>query len=207
MNIANTRFSINFYRESNPDINIFDIINNNSVKRLKPRTFDVNTAPSSNPKDNPNKPTKETVIFDDSLKCDKCQKIVEIGNVTIEIKETNKEGKLKCPECKEFFLPKIKVQYDKNIDNISLYGVYYLYNISNELLKIYGTKMDLDDLRNKYKDFFWNCVWYFGLKGLSYDMMLKYKFINYYSTGKNYKEQAQKKQFTSLEFQRQTMPE
>jgi hypothetical protein len=75
MNIANTRFSINFYRDSNPEINLVDIMNNNANKTLKPRTFDTNTAPSSNPKDNANQPIKETIIFDDCLKCDKCKKI------------------------------------------------------------------------------------------------------------------------------------
>ena len=205
MNIANTRFSINFYRDSNPEINLVDIMNNNANKTLKPRTFDTNTAPSSNPKDNANQPIKETIIFDDCLKCDKCKKISEIGNVTIEIKQTTKEGKLRCPECKQFFLPKVEIEYDKKKDNITLYGVYYLYSLSNQLVKIYGNKMELDELRNKYKDFFWNCIWHFGLNGLSYDMMLKYKFINYYSIGKTNKNGAQKKNFTNLEFQRQNV--
>ena len=119
----------------------------------------------------------------------------------------NKDKLLKCPECNDFFSPVVNVQYGKNSDKITLYGVYYLYDISNELIKIYGNKMNMDDLRNKYKDFFWNCIWYFGLKGLSYDMMLKYKFINYYSVAKDNKNQSNKKCFNNLVFQRQPLPE
>ena len=74
---------------------------------------------------------------------------------------------------------------------------------SNDLIKIYGTKMNMDDLRTKYKDFFWNCIWYFGLKGLSYDMMLKYKFINYYSVVKE--DKFKRKAFSNLVFQNQNI--
>ena len=207
MNIANTRLSINYYRESRMGLNIFDIINSNTVKILKPRTFDLNTSPSSNPKNNSNQPTKEIVTFDDMIKCDKCKKNIEIGILTIAFNEMNKDKLLKCPECHNLFSPKINVQYGKNTDNITIYGVYYLYNISNELLRIYGNKINMDDLRNKYKDFFWNCIWYFGLKGLSYDMMLKYKFINYYSIVKDNKNETKKKCFNNLEFQRQSVLE
>jgi len=203
MNIANTRLSINYYRESNTGINIFDIINNNSVKTLKPRTFDVNTTPSKNPKDNSSTPTKEIVTFDDIVKCEKCKKAIEIGNLTLSFSKMNKEGYLKCPECNKIFTPKINVQYGKNVESVNLYGIYYLYDISNELVKIYGNKMNMDDLRSKYKDFFWNCIWYFGLKGLSYDMLLKYKFINYYSVVKDNRNKSKNKWFNNLEFQRQ----
>ena len=119
----------------------------------------------------------------------------------------NKDKLLKCPECNKSFSPKVNVQVGKNTDKITLYGVYYLYEISNELIKKYGNKMNMDDLRNNYKDFFWNCIWYFGLKGLSYEMMLKYKFINYYSVANDNKNQITKKCFNNLEFQRQPLPE
>ena len=202
MNIANTRLSINFYRESKT-INIFDIINNNSAKVLKPRTFDVNTSPSTSQKDNSNGPTKEIVFFDDTVKCDKCKRSVEIGTLTISFTDMNKEGNLKCPECRQVITPRIKVQFGDNFENVTIFNIYKLYMFSNDLIKIYGTKMNMDDLRTKYKDFFWNCVWYFGLKGLSYDMMLKYKFINYYSVVKD--DKLKRKAFSNLSFQNQNM--
>jgi hypothetical protein len=205
MNIANTRLSINYYRESKATINIFDIINSNSVKVLKPRTFDVNTSPSLNPKENSSGPTKELVYFDDMVKCDRCKKSIEIGILTINFKDMNKDGSFKCPECRQPFTPKIKVQCGNIIDNIYLYSIYYLYTFSNDLIKIYGTKLIMDDLRTKYRDFFWNCIWYFGLKGLSYDMLLKYKFINYYSCTKDERSKPKNKFFDNLVFQNQNV--
>ena len=206
MNIANSRFSIN-YHESKIGINIFDFINNKGTKTLKPRTFEINTKPSPDPKDNPNIPTKETVFFDDTVKCEKCNKDIELGVITIAFNDMNREGKLKCQECHNFISPKINVQYGENVDTITLYGIYYLYNISKELIKKYGNKVDMDELRSEYKDFFWNCIWFFGLKGLSYDMLLKYKFINYYSIGNDNNPVSKKKCFSNLEFQRQVVQE
>ena len=204
MNIANTRLSINYYRDSKVGINIFDIINNNSVKNLKPRTFELNTSPSNNPKDNSNQPTKEIVLFDDIVECNHCLKKIEIGELTINFKNMSKDPQLKCPECKQLFTPKVHIKFGDTVEKITLYGVYYLYNLSNELVKNYGSKMNMDDLRSKYKDFFWNCIWYFRLKGLSFDMMLKYKFINYYSVvNDNKNTQNKKRSFIGLEFQRQ----
>ena len=204
MNIANTRLSINYYRDSKVGINIFDIINNNSVKNLKPRTFELNTSPSNNPKDNVNQPTKEIVLFDDKIECNHCLKNLEIGELTINFKNMNKEPQLKCPECKQLFSPKVHIKFGDTVEKITLYGVYYLYMLSNELVKNYGSKMNMDDLRSKYKDFFWNCIWYFRLKGLSFDMMLKYKFINYYSVANDNKNnQNKKRSFIGLVFQRQ----
>ena len=204
MNIANTRLSIHYYRDSKVGINIFDIINNNSVKNLKPRTFELNTSPSNNPKDNTNQPTKEIVIFDDKVECNHCLKNLEIGELTINFMNMNKDPQLKCPECKQLFSPKVHIKFGDTVEKITLYGVYYLYILSNELVKNYGSKMNMDDLRNKYKDFFWNCIWYFRLKGLSFDMMLKYKFISYYSVANDNKNnQNKKKTFIGLAFQRQ----
>ena len=201
MNIANTRLSINYYRDSKVGINIFDIINNNSVKNLKPRTFELNTAPSNNPTDNSNQPTREVVIFDDKVECNHCLKKIDIGELTINYKNMSKDPKLNCPECKQLFTPIVHIKFGDTVEKITLYGVYYLYTLSNELVQNYGSKMNMDDLRNKYKDFFWNCIWYFRLKGLSFDMMLKYKFINYYSVIND--NQNKKKSFIGLEFQRQ----
>ena len=141
------------------------------------------------------------------IKCSKCNKNLDIGVLTISFHRMNKDKLLQCMECNQFFSPTVNVQYGKYSETITLFGIYYLYEISNELIKIYGTKINMDDLRNKYKDFFWNCIWYFGLKGISYDMMLKYKFINYYSVGKDNKTKSNKKGFNNLSFQRQPLPE
>ena len=42
----------------------------------------------------------------------------------------------------------------------------------------YGVKIDLDELKTKYKDFFWSCVLYFYFNGQSIEMLFKYKNDN-----------------------------
>lgn len=42
-------------------------------------------------------------------------------------------------------------------------------------MSIYGNELDLDILIQKYPSFIFNCCWYFNMKEISYDMMLKYK--------------------------------
>jgi len=202
MNIANTRLSINYYGDSKIGLNIFDLINFNSSKNLKPRTFKLETAPSENPQESQNQLEKEVVVFDDKVECNFCLQKTEIGVITINFKNMSKDPELKCPECKKLFTPKIHVKLGDKVEKINLYGVYYLYTLSKDIIANYGSKMNMDDLRNNYKDFFWNCIWYFGLKGLSYDMMLKYKFINYYNVAKE-NNSNKKNSFNGLEFQRQ----
>ena len=202
MNIANTRLSINYYGDSKVGLNIFDLININSSKNLKPRTFKLETAPIENPQDNQNQLEKEVVVFDDKVECNSCLQKTEIGVITIDFKNMSKDPELKCPECKKLFTPKIHVKLGDTTEKINLYGIYYLYTLSKDIISNYGSKMDMDDLRSKYKDFFWNCIWYFRLKGLSYDMMLKYKFINYYNVAKE-NNSNKKISFNGLEFQRQ----
>ncbi len=138
------------------------------------------------------------------MKCEKCKNKIEIGTLTVAFNEMNKGPQLKCPECKKLFSSKINVQFGKEVDNINLYSVYYLYTLSIELIKNYGNKINMDDLRSKYKDFFWNCIWYFRIQGLSFDMMLKYKLINYYNAVKDNNSNTKKKRFfNNLQFQRQ----
>ena len=200
MNIANTRLSINYYGDSKAGF--FDLININSSKNLKPRTFKQEIVPSENTQDSQNQLEKEVVVFDDKVECNSCLQKTEIGVITIDFKNMSKDPELKCPECKKLFTPKIHVKLGDTTEKINLYGIYYLYTLSKDIISNYGSKMDMDDLRSKYKDFFWNCIWYFGLKGLSYDMMLKYKFINYYNVAKE-NNSNKKISFNGLEFQRQ----
>ena len=63
--------------------------------------------------------------------------------------------------------------------NIRIYNPYYLFHsIALQLIKKYGSKIDLDILKEQYPDFYWNCILYFSLNGYSYDMMIKYKKEN-----------------------------
>ena len=178
MNIANTRLSINYYRDST-DNSIFDIINNTGIKTLGPRTFS-----DEKPKEFKGNQTleKEALIFDDEIMCENCKKNIKLEILTKSFDKMSKSSsQMTCPECQKQFNANCNVQVDGKSEKVTFWGIYYLYCFSNEIIKTYGNKVELEVLRKKYTNFFWNCLWYFGLNGLSYDMMLKYKFINYYN--------------------------
>ena len=78
--------------------------------------------------------------------------------------------------CSADLTNKIVIKVNGKYFRIRLYEPYYLYKIvSSEIIQIYGNKISLDELKEKYKDFYWNLIWYFRIQGLSYDMLLKYK--------------------------------
>ena len=62
---------------------------------------------------------------------------------------------------------------EKELTNYRKNDVGFVYQFFN-LIKIYGSKIYLNDFRNLYQDFFWNCIMNFKLAGLSCDMLLKY---------------------------------
>ena len=95
----------------------------------------------------------------------------------------------KCPKCDENLLPKLTVQFGKEV-NIngtlkyctSKYDCVVLFsplslkeNYNNSLLKDYGIQLDVEELLEKYSTTFWNTLWYFKLNNLDYDFMLPYE--------------------------------
>ena len=47
--------------------------------------------------------------------------------------------------------------------------------MAKNLIKKYGTKIEIDELRNVHKDFFWNCILYFHYNSLNFEILLKYR--------------------------------
>ena len=96
---------------------------------------------------------------------------------------------MECPVCKNPFLPKISLQFGKEInkigkmkyntskiDSIVLFSPYFLKsNYNNSLLKDFGIHVDVEELMLKYNNIFWDSIWYFKLNGLEYDFMLPYE--------------------------------
>ena len=106
----------------------------------------------------------------------------------------------KCPKCNENLLPKLTVQFGKNINingtmkfTTSKYDCVVLFsplslkeNYNNSLLKDYGIKLDVEELLEKYNTTFWNTLWYFKINHLDYDFMLPYEQnMNDFSFNKN----------------------
>ena len=167
MSVSNTSLTIDYYTENQEEY-IIPHINQNDMENIKQRTFGINNK-------NDNGTEEENIYFSHNIKCNNCGESLEISGLTLNYKGMKKTYNLVC-RCKKELTNKITIKVNGKYYKISLYEPYYLYKIvSTELLQKYGNKLSLDKLRIKYKDFYWNCIWYFGSQGLSYDMLLKYK--------------------------------
>ena len=68
----------------------------------------------------------------------------------------------------------------------------------------YGQKINLNDLRTKYTSFYWNCILYFFIGGLTFEMLLKYKEKDNLNANKEKKKERKKKKvFKKLQIDRQ----
>lgn len=170
MNVSNTSLTIYYYID-NQDEYIIPHINKEDVEKLRERVFGIN----NNTNENLQQKEKEYIYFSHNIKCDNCGANLEITDLTVNYKDMKKTIHLIC-KCKNQLTNKITIKINGKYYKISLYEPYYLYKIvSNELLEKYGNQIPIDELRTKYKDFYWNCIWYFGMHGYSYDILLKYK--------------------------------
>ena len=170
LSIANAKLNINYYKDKEDDPKTFEL----NIKKidyiLKHRTFWGDGIEGK----------FEKLKFENPV-CSLCNKANSLQKLLNSYDRTNREKNmnLKCIHCKKEvnFNTKIRLgtKFNGEDININIYNPYYLYNvISTKLIKIYGNKIDLNDLRNMYKDFFWNCILNFKFAGLSCDMLLKY---------------------------------
>ena len=117
---------------------------------------------------------KENIEFDISFECPLCKNkniIMEyISNLA-----KKKETMLLCNNCKKKITPLCKASYNQEMIEFKLYSVLDLLKMAKNLVNQYGTKIDLDVLREEHEDFFWNCIMYFNFNSLNYDILLKYR--------------------------------
>ena len=150
-----------FYYNLEENDKLFEL--NEEIKnKLKKRTFG-------------NK--NEEIEFDSKIFCDNCKSKFDIAFISMSFDSMKKKSQLiDCPKCLKNLFPEIKVKYDNKIEKFNLFSPYYIYKFfCPKLLEENGLKLNLIKLRKKYKTFFWNCIWYFTIKGLSFDMLLEYK--------------------------------
>ena len=123
--------------------------------------------------------------------CNNCQKEIDLEIVSRNFKEMDRELQwAKCPFCGTPFLPKINIQFGREInktgkmkhntcklESIVLISPFFLKdeNYNSVVLRSCGVKLDVEDLMLKYKNIFWNSIWYFQLKHLEHDFMFPYE--------------------------------
>ena len=131
----------------------------------------------------------EDIIFYAFDTCIYCQKMINLQIKSKNFEEMNREIMwVKCPNCNEYCLTKIWIQFGKEInkngkmkyntckyDSVVLFSPYSLKMNYKSLLKDFGIKLDVEELMFKYNNIFWNSLWYFKLNNLEYDFMLPYE--------------------------------
>ena len=131
----------------------------------------------------------EDVTFYAFDTCIVCQKVIDLELISKNFKEMTRDLIwVKCPGCGNLLLPKLSLQFGREINksglmrnntcmynSIVLFSPYILKNNYNSsLVKIFGNKLDVEELMMKYPNIFWDSLWYFKLNGLEYDFMLPY---------------------------------
>jgi len=135
------------------------------------------------------------ILSDDILffafdSCINCQQDIDLESISMNFKAMDRELTwTKCPQCGTPILPKISVQFGKEInkngrmkqnscklDNVVLFSPFFLKdNYNSVALRACGVNLDVEDIMLKYNNIFWNSLWYFKLKHLEYDFMLPYE--------------------------------
>ena len=171
LSVANSKLLINYFKEKEDIPKTFNL----NIKKidyiLEHRTFWGDGEEGK----------YEKLKFENPI-CPQCKKANSLNKLLTNYKAMTKDMNLKCINCNKLvsFNTNIRLgtKFNGKDIKINIYNPYYLYNVmSSKLIKFYGNKIDLNDLRNKYEDFFWNCILNFKLTGLSCDMLLKYNSL------------------------------
>ncbi len=132
----------------------------------------------------------EDIIFYAFDTCIVCQNAINLEQISKDYKKMSRELEwTNCPKCKNPILPKILIQFGKEInktgqmksntskfENVVLFSPYGLKNNYNStLLKTFGIKLNLEEFMIKYGGIFWDSLWYFKLNNLEYDFMIPYE--------------------------------
>ena len=182
--IGNTDISFNYYKdktEEELEIKNKKLEKDKNKKKLfiSKRTFHLteNKIKNENNDDkNDLSKTKEHTeeIEFGCVKCPFCNE--ELNFAKLLQSNRSKRRELSCNNCKKLFIPKCKVRIGSFTTDFKILHPYYLYNeIALKLIQKFGTKIDLDLLKDEYSEFYWGCILYFSYCGYSFDMLIKYK--------------------------------
>lgn len=189
---TNSRLNIQYYREIKKEENRLEEVKNcdYDIKLLKKKTFG-------------SKNNKEKIYFDLFYQCQNCRDCSEITNLTINLSDKLRSNLMICEKCKNVLKPKTYVSNGGEKIDFTINSPIDLLTSARAIMTEYGPKIDIDKLRSDYTDFYWNCILYFYLSGLSFEMLLKYKEKD--STEKNNQknEKRKGKKFMKLQIQRQ----
>ena len=134
----------------------------------------------------------DKVTFHSKQPCPECDKILDIIDISLNFKYTNKDiFWAKCPFCGKDIIPKLRVSLGYkilnknkdsgfNTDKSTIFILHSPYELKNNIRNIIykdGLKLfHLEDFKDKYPSLFWSCVWYFKLSKIDLDIILPYEY-------------------------------
>ena len=151
---------------------------------------------------------EEKIQFETEILCDKCGNLYQIDFSYIINAEISNELGIKCNLCGNINNNgklKINVLIPKNdddikFDNFELYSATKLFNESKKLiLPLIDYKIDIDNFRRKYKHLFYNYIFYFSLRNLSYDFIIPYANSENIEIENESESESDEKEFENLE--------
>jgi hypothetical protein len=194
---TNLRLNIGYFRDiKNEDNKLLSEVKNEDydINSLKKKTFGLKNNTSN----------KEKINFDFFYKCQNCGQSLEMTNLAINLSNKVKSNLMICENCKKYLEPKTFVTNGTEKIDFIIFSPIKLLNIVREISIDYGQKIDLNELRTKYTSFYWNCILYFFLTGLSFEMLLKYKEKDNPNTNKEKKKDKKKRKiFKKLQIDKQ----
>ena len=125
----------------------------------------------------------EKIQFETEISCDKCGNLFQIDFSNLVGSEISEKLEIKCNLCGSINNNgkiKLNVIIPKNhddikIDNFELYSAKKLLKQSKEfILPLIDYKIDIENFRKKYKHLFYNYIFYFSIKNLSFDFLIPY---------------------------------
>ena len=135
----------------------------------------------------------DNIYFDYIQECPECGRKIDIKNISKDYKRMKRELLwAQCPLCLNQIKPQMSVILGNDIFpgkiNFGLkkkefFSLHSPYELKNNIKYIVEKEqfhlMDIDKLKIKFSNIFWNCIWYFYLYELDYSIILPYE-INIY---------------------------
>ena len=171
IDIANSKIEITYYREPiNYEKQTLETNNNKlDIKLIKKRTFYTGKEKVISQND------KEKISINFYFICQNCKNTSLITEFTKNLENQKKDSLLICSKCKKKIESNYQIAYGQEIVEFRVYSILDILDMAKNLIKKYGTKIEIDELRNVHKDFFWNCILYFHYNSLNFEILLKYR--------------------------------
>ena len=168
---TNLKLKLSYYRDPRTIDKKFSEIKtvDYDIKSIKKRTFFLSEENENTLSD------VEKISFDLFYKCNHCDQLEIINSLVVNLESKMKNNLMLCSGCKMKMEPVSHVVFGTKKEEFILYSPLKLLDMAKDIMKEYGVKLNMDELRTKYNTFFWNCVMYFKFNNLSFEMLLKYK--------------------------------